>query len=224
MKPRWPRSIRRSPPASPRAGSCTSLFEGLVSAASRQQSGRAGRRREMGDLRRRPRLHVSSAEECLLVERRAGDGARFSLFDPSAARSAYRSRATRIRRGTSSMRSATTWAAAQLRRAIRSKWSSNPPADAPNTVRGKLLLGKLVRIDVARSEKAIKSAGRDRIYVVEHRRQRASLQAASNDDPSRRAGRALPTSAARFSRSWRAVIDDRTLEIRLTDRRRTFSI
>ena len=101
----------------------------------------------------------------------------------------------------------------------------NPPADAPNTVRGKLLLGKLVRIDAMRATRRQKSS-RDRMYVVDIDGKERRFQAADEDDDVAADGvGTLPASAARLSRSRRAR--DRRPHARNSARRirrRIFSI
>src|SRR4051812_5065161 len=57
-----------------------------------------------------------------------------------------------------------------------------PPVGAPNTVRGDLLRGKLVRSEITDEEKKDeKSAGRNRVYVVDIDGKERRFQAASKD-------------------------------------------
>ena len=59
-----------------------------------------------------------------------------------------------------------------------------PPTDAPNTVRGKLLHGKLVRTEISRGGKEGRdTAGRNRVYVVEIDGKERRFQAAPKDYP-----------------------------------------
>jgi len=93
----------------------------------------------------------------------------------------------------------------------------HPPADARNTVRGKLLLGKLVGIDLRDSKQTKPKSARDRIYVVEIDGHEQRFQVADASD-------AIETGVQRcrqvlldFRQVGVRVIDDRTLEIRLTN-------
>lgn len=89
----------------------------------------------------------------------------------------------------------------------------NPPRDAPNTVRGKVLRGELVRIEGENDEVA--ASGRNRVFVVAiDDRERRFKSAGDND--------ALPDGIEPcrqvlldFREVGIRVIDDRTLEIRL---------
>ena len=83
-----PRSIRRWPRGSRRCGSFLRCSRDCVGRGRIQQFARGGRGGEVGDFRRRPRVHVSFAGQRPVVERRAGDGARFCLLDSAVARSA----------------------------------------------------------------------------------------------------------------------------------------
>jgi oligopeptide transport system substrate-binding protein len=94
-----------------------------------------------------------------------------------------------------------------------------PSSDLPNTVRGELLHGKLTRSELSEAEtKDESSAGRNRVYVVqidgkERRFQAASIQYALKPG-SERCRQVLLD----FREVGVKVIDDRTFQIRLTDR------
>jgi len=77
----------------------------------------------------------------------------------------------------------------------------NPPADAPNTVRGELLFGKLVRID------AKNNTARDRVFVVQVDGQERRFQAAD-------IGKSLP---AGIEPCRQVLLDSRELGIRVID-------
>ena len=64
----------------------------------------------------------------------------------------------------------------------------NPPEDVPNTVRGELLCGKLVRIEPSEAEKTEAPADRDRVYVVEIDGKERRFQAAMQDDSRSQSG------------------------------------
>jgi oligopeptide transport system substrate-binding protein len=88
----------------------------------------------------------------------------------------------------------------------------NPPADAKNTVRGKVLLGKLVRIE---GSDADEDARRNRVFVVDidgrERRFRLAGDNARLPDGVEPARQVLLD----FREVGIRVVDDRTLEIRL---------
>ena len=117
------------------------------------------------------------------------------------------------------MRSGTRLAAVNCRRATRSKWNSCRPTDAPNTVRGQLLHGKLVRSEISEEEKKDeKPAGRNRVYVVDVDGKERRFQAASKDYPLKSGSERCRQVLLDFREVGVRVIDDRTLEIRLTNR------
>jgi oligopeptide transport system substrate-binding protein len=94
-----------------------------------------------------------------------------------------------------------------------------PPADAPNTVRGKLLLGKLVRTEITDAEKADeKTAGRNRVYVVEIDAKEKRFQAASKDYALKPGSKRCRQVLYDFRDVGVRVIDDYTLELRLASR------
>src|SRR4051794_1081232 len=94
-----------------------------------------------------------------------------------------------------------------------------PPVGVPNTVRGELLHGKLIRTEISEDEKRDeKTAGRNRVYIVDIGGKEKRFQAASKDYPlksgSERCRQVLPD----FREVGIRVVDDHTLEIRLTNR------
>jgi oligopeptide transport system substrate-binding protein len=93
----------------------------------------------------------------------------------------------------------------------------NPPADSSNTVRGKLLLGKLVGIDPAKAEKKTESS-RDRVYLVEIDGKERKYQVADDRENVAPGVRRCRQVLLDFREVGVRVVDDRTLEIRLTDR------
>ncbi len=95
----------------------------------------------------------------------------------------------------------------------------NPPADSPNTVRGKLLLGKLVRTESPKPVPKNPVSTRDRIYVLEleeETKQRRFQVADENESVAPGVERCRQV-LLDFREVGVRVIDDRTLEIRLTD-------
>ena len=71
----------------------------------------------------------------------------------------------------------------------------NPPADAPNTVRGKLLFGKLVRIDA-------KDTARDRVYVVQVDGQETAIPSGRHWQVARRPASSLVDRCCSTRASW----------------------
>jgi oligopeptide transport system substrate-binding protein len=83
----------------------------------------------------------------------------------------------------------------------------NPPADAPNTVRGELLLGSLVQIENKAPSADGKSSARDRVYVVRIDGKERRFQAADQ-------GASL---AADVEPCRQVLLDSRELGIRVID-------
>ncbi len=93
----------------------------------------------------------------------------------------------------------------------------NPAPNLPNTVRGKLLLGKLVRIDAPTSSKEKTASSRDSVYVVDIDGHEHRFQAAGPDDPVQSGAERCRQVLLDFRDVGVKVIDDHTLEIRLTN-------
>ncbi len=96
----------------------------------------------------------------------------------------------------------------------------NPPAGATNTVRGEVLYGKLIRIDgPAIKEKANdeKETARERVFVVQIDGQEHRFQAADETQPVANGVERCRQVLLDFRQVGVRVIDDRTLEIRLTN-------
>jgi len=92
----------------------------------------------------------------------------------------------------------------------------NPPIDAPNTVRGKVLLGKLVRIESS-MDKAAKESRRDRVYVVELEGKEHRYQVADDNESVAKGVNRCRQVLLDFREVGVRVVDDHTLEIRLTE-------
>ena len=123
---------------------CSAIFEGLTRNRSDNLEPEPGTADVVGDFRRSTDLHVSHPSGRTVVQRRAGHRARFSVFPAPAARSAHRF-AVRLpsvvhqeRETLHHGRQRTSTAGDPVEVEL------NPPADVPNTVRGKLLFGTLV--------------------------------------------------------------------------------
>jgi oligopeptide transport system substrate-binding protein len=93
----------------------------------------------------------------------------------------------------------------------------NPPAGALNTVRGKIKTGKLVRIDAGLNGKGKTDSARDRIYVVELDGKERRFQVADETERVAPGVDRCHQVLLDFREVGVRVIDDRTLEIRLTD-------
>lgn len=93
----------------------------------------------------------------------------------------------------------------------------NLPKDSPNTVRGELLFGKLVRVDSANPAKAKPESSQDRIYVVELDGKERRFQVADATDSAAAGTERCRQLLLDFRQVGVRVIDDRTLEIRLTN-------
>lgn len=93
-----------------------------------------------------------------------------------------------------------------------------PPPGAPNTVRGELLHGKLVRSEPHEAEKTEAKAARYRTYVVNIDGKERRFQAASADYPLKPGSEQCRQVLLDFREVGVRVIDDRTFEFRLKDR------
>jgi oligopeptide transport system substrate-binding protein len=94
-----------------------------------------------------------------------------------------------------------------------------PPVGIPNTVRGELVRGKLIRSEISDAEKKDeKTAGRNRVYVVDVGGTEKHFQAASKDNPLKSGSERCRQVLLDFREVGIRVIDDQTLEIRLTNR------
>src|SRR4051812_10261166 len=94
-----------------------------------------------------------------------------------------------------------------------------PSSDVANTVRGELLHGKLSRSELSDAEKKDESsAGRNRVYVVDIDGKEHRFQAASKDYPLKSGSERCRQVLLDFREVGVKVIDDRTLQIRLSDR------
>jgi oligopeptide transport system substrate-binding protein len=93
-----------------------------------------------------------------------------------------------------------------------------PPPGAPNTVRGELLHGKLVRSEPHEDEKTEPKAARYRTYVVNIDGKERRFQAASADYPLKLGSEQCRQVLLDFREVGVRVIDDRTFEFRLKDR------
>ena len=93
-----------------------------------------------------------------------------------------------------------------------------PPAGAPNTVRGELVYGKLVRTEPQADEKANPNAGRYRVYVVSIDGNEERFQVTSAEFPLKPHTEACRQVLFDFREVGVRVVDDRTLEIRLNAR------
>jgi oligopeptide transport system substrate-binding protein len=93
-----------------------------------------------------------------------------------------------------------------------------PPAGVANTVRGQLLLGKLVRFDPSETEKTDSSAKGDRVYVVNIDGKERRYQTGSQDHPLKSGAERCRQVLLDFREVGLRVIDDRTIEFRLANR------
>ena len=93
----------------------------------------------------------------------------------------------------------------------------NPPSGVPNTVRGKLLLGKLARIESSDPTKTEPASGRDRIYVVEIGGKERSFQIADLGDVLKSGVEPCRQVLLDFREVGVRAIDDHTLELRLNN-------
>jgi oligopeptide transport system substrate-binding protein len=94
----------------------------------------------------------------------------------------------------------------------------NPPTDVPNTVRGTLLFGTLVRIDKGPTDaKGEEASPRDRLFVVEINGQERQFQTADADQSLPEGIEACRQVLLDFREVGVRVIDDRTYETTLTD-------
>jgi len=91
----------------------------------------------------------------------------------------------------------------------------NPPADVPNTVRGKLQYGTLVRVDAGKPDAAGESNARDRVYVVEIDGKVRQFQAADEDQLLPEGIEPCRQVLFESRKLGIRVIDDLTLEIEL---------
>ncbi len=90
---------------------------------------------------------------------------------------------------------------------------------ATNTMRGRLLRGKLIRTELSEEEKKDeKTAGQNRVYVVEIDGQERRFQAASESRPVKAGAERCRQVLLDFREVGARVIDDHTIEYRLTDR------
>jgi oligopeptide transport system substrate-binding protein len=93
----------------------------------------------------------------------------------------------------------------------------NPPAGSPNTVRGKLLFGTLVRIEPGKAAGNKQASSRDRIYVVDVAGNETRFQLADDTARVESGVKRCRQVLLDFREVGVRVIDDRTLEIRLND-------
>jgi oligopeptide transport system substrate-binding protein len=91
----------------------------------------------------------------------------------------------------------------------------NAPANVPNTVRGKVLLGNLVRVEGGENDGGMSE--RDRMFVVEIEGRERRFVAADDDDSLPEAVEPCRQVLLDFREVGVRVIDDRMLEIRLTN-------
>ncbi len=91
----------------------------------------------------------------------------------------------------------------------------NPPEGSTNTVRGKLLMGKLVRIDSRDPKQSKPESGRDRIYVVEIDGQERRFQVADETEEIAKGIERCRQVLLDFRQVGVRAIDDHTLEVRL---------
>src|SRR5215213_2636076 len=93
------------------------------------------------------------------------------------------------------------------------------PDGSPNTVRGPLLHGKLIRAEISEAERKDEdTAGRNRVYVVDVDGKERRFQAAPKDYSLKSGSERCRQVLLDFRQVGIRVIDDRTLEIRLTAR------
>src|SRR5262245_25440135 len=93
-----------------------------------------------------------------------------------------------------------------------------PPPGTPNTVRGELVRGKLVRTVPHEAEATEPKAARYRTYVVDANGTQRQFQASSPDYPLKSGNEECRQVLLDFREVGVRVIDDRTIEIRLKDR------
>jgi oligopeptide transport system substrate-binding protein len=93
----------------------------------------------------------------------------------------------------------------------------NPAAGSPNTVRGELLLGNLVKSDLATGEAGNSDSGRSRIYIVDIDGKQRRFQVADENQRVAPGIERCRQVLLDFREVGVRVIDDRTLEIRLND-------
>lgn len=95
----------------------------------------------------------------------------------------------------------------------------NPPIGAPNTVRGKVLLGKLVRIEMPKQEFGKSASTRDRIYIVEldGKAKQYRFKVADESESVEKGVERCRQVLLDFREVGVRVVDDRTIEIRLTE-------
>src|SRR5689334_4886849 len=94
-----------------------------------------------------------------------------------------------------------------------------PPVGAPNTVRGELLHGKLVRSELTEEEKKDeKTAGRNRVYVVDIGGKERRFQATSKNYPLKQGAERCRQVLLDFREVGVKVLDDHTLQVKLNNR------
>jgi oligopeptide transport system substrate-binding protein len=95
----------------------------------------------------------------------------------------------------------------------------NPPAGSPNTVRGKLLFGKLMRIESAEDSPTADASSRDRIFIVtlDGQKKEQRFRIAEEDQRVAPGVRRCRQVLLDFREVGVRVVDDHTLEIRLND-------
>lgn len=94
-----------------------------------------------------------------------------------------------------------------------------PPEGAPNTVRGELLHGKLVRSEITDEEKKDEqTAGRKRVYVVDLDGNERRFQAASKDYALKPGAERCRQVLLDFREVGVKVLDDHTLQVKLNNR------
>jgi oligopeptide transport system substrate-binding protein len=93
----------------------------------------------------------------------------------------------------------------------------NPPADATNTMRDKVLLGQLVRIDVVPSTKKKANGTTTNLYIVNIDGRERRFQAVDPEDPAPKNAEPCRQVLLDFREVGVKVIDDYTLEIRLNN-------
>jgi oligopeptide transport system substrate-binding protein len=93
----------------------------------------------------------------------------------------------------------------------------NPPVDATNTMRGKVLLGKLVRIDVVPSTKKNADGKTTNLYILNIDGRERRFQSVDPEDPAPKNAEPCRQVLLDFREVGVTVIDDYTLEIRLNN-------
>jgi oligopeptide transport system substrate-binding protein len=93
----------------------------------------------------------------------------------------------------------------------------NPSPELPNTVRGKLLLGKIKEIASSDAAKRKPPSGRNRVFVVEIEGETRRFQVADNDDALAKGITPCRQVLLDFGEVGVRAIDERTLEIRLAN-------